>query len=134
MIAVQNTVIPTDLSPAMATLTFSQTFGGAIFLAIGEVIFAEGLRDKIPKYAPTASAERVIAAGATGFRAIVNSEQLVGVLKAYAKSIGEIFYMAVGLGVVALLVSSGIGWKDIRKNGSEKNDRKRDEEQGEERI
>lgn len=120
MIAVQNAVSPTDVSPAMATLTFSQTFGGAIFLALAEVIFAEGLREKIPQYAPTASAERVIGAGATGFRAVVTDEQLFGVLKAYAKSIGEIFYMAIGLGAVAVIVSFGIGWKDIRKNGQGK--------------
>ncbi|PLB54151.1 MFS general substrate transporter [Aspergillus steynii IBT 23096] len=128
MIAVQNAVTATDVSPAMATLTFAQTFGGAIFLALAEVIFAEGLRDKIPQFAPTASVEKVIAAGATGFRAIVSSEQLGGVLMAYAKSIGEIFYMAVGLGVVALGVSFGIGWKDIRKNGEGKG--KGDEESG----
>ncbi|KAI9034972.1 MDR family MFS transporter [Aspergillus affinis] len=120
MIAVQNAVTPTDVSPAMATLTFFQTFGGAIFLAIAEVIFAEGLREKIPQFAPTVNAETVIEAGATGFRDIVTGSQLGGVLLAYAKSIGEIFYMQIGLGVVALIVAFGIGWKDIRKNGQKK--------------
>ncbi|KAK1143590.1 hypothetical protein N8T08_006200 [Aspergillus melleus] len=129
MIAVQNAVIPSDISPAMATLTFFQTFGGAIFLAIGEVIFAEGLRDKIPQFAPTVSAETVIAAGATGFRDIVTKEQLGGVLLAYAKSIGEIFYMQIGLGVVAFIVAFGIGWKDIRKNAQ-----KKEEVNGEEKV
>ncbi|KAH8432706.1 uncharacterized protein LDX57_010333 [Aspergillus melleus] len=127
MIAVQNAVTPTDVSPAMATLTFFQTFGGAIFLAIAEVIFAEGLRDKIPQFAPTVNAETIIAAGATGFRDIVTKEQLVGVLLAYAKSIGEIFYMQIGLGVVALFVAFGIGWKDIRKNGQKKGEVKGEE-------
>ncbi|THC94946.1 hypothetical protein EYZ11_005585 [Aspergillus tanneri] len=119
MVAVQNAVVAEDVSPAMAILTFSQTFGGAIFLAIAEVIFAEGLREKIPKYAPTADTAEVIAAGARRFRSILNEEQLAGVLKAYSKSIGEIFYMAIALGGIALLVTFGIGWKNIKKGGND---------------
>ncbi|KAL2817541.1 major facilitator superfamily domain-containing protein [Aspergillus granulosus] len=115
MLAVQNNISPDDVSTAMAILTFSQTFGGSIFLAIANVIFSAGLRDQIPRYAPNVNPEDVIAAGATGFREIVAPEDLEGVLRGYAKSIDWVMYLTVGLCVAQFMSSWGMGWKDVRK-------------------
>ncbi|KAL4816742.1 major facilitator superfamily domain-containing protein [Aspergillus spinulosporus] len=127
LLAVQNGVAPDDLSTAMAILTFSQTFGGSVFLAVASVIFSEGLKSQIPRYAPGVNPQQIIAAGATGFRDIVGGEDLEGVLKGYAKAINWVFYLVVALSVVQFGVSWGIGWVDIRpkakgetkKNGEE---------------
>ncbi|PWY83324.1 MFS general substrate transporter [Aspergillus heteromorphus CBS 117.55] len=115
MIAIQNAVTPNQISTAMALMTFSQTFGGSIFLAVAEVIFSAGLRKEIPKYAPAVSAESVIAAGATGFREIVPAADLVAVLKAYSKSIDGVFYLGAGLVCVQFIFTWGMGWKNIKK-------------------
>jgi hypothetical protein len=124
---VQNGVAADDLSTAMAILTFSQTFGGSVFLAVASVIFSEGLKSQIPRYAPGVNPQQVIAAGATGFRDIIGGEDLKGVLRGYSRAINWVFYFVVGLSVVQFGVSWGIGWVDIRpkakeetkKNGSE---------------
>ncbi|KAL4757869.1 MDR family MFS transporter [Aspergillus foveolatus] len=71
LLAVQNGVAPDDLSTAMAILIFSQTFGGSVFLAVASVIFSEGLKSQIPRYAPGVNPQQIIAAGATGFRDII---------------------------------------------------------------
>ncbi|KAL4767534.1 major facilitator superfamily domain-containing protein [Aspergillus nidulans var. acristatus] len=137
LLAVQNGVAPDDLSTAMAILTFSQTFGGSVFLAVASVIFSEGLKSQIPRYAPGVNPQQVIAAGATGFRDIVRGEDLKGVLRGYARAINWVFYLVVGLSVVQFGVSWGIGWVDIRpkakgetkKNGVE-DGKANDEEKG----
>ncbi|KAL3480786.1 major facilitator superfamily domain-containing protein [Aspergillus californicus] len=116
MIAVQNGVSPDDISTAMAILTFSQTFGGSVFLAIGNVIFSEGLRDQIPRYAPNVNPDDVIGAGATGFRDIVAAADLQGVLKGYSRAVGWVFYLVAALCVVQFFASWGLGWKDVRKH------------------
>jgi hypothetical protein len=127
MIAVQNAVLPDEMSTAMAILTFSQTIGAAIFLAVAEVIFSHGLRNTIPQYAPTVDPERVIAAGATGFRGIVPEASLPGVLAAYSKSIGQIFYLIAALSVVQFFFAWGMGWKNV---GKPKEDKLKREEEG----
>jgi hypothetical protein len=115
------------MSTAMAILTFSQTIGAAIFLAVAEVIFSHGLRSTLPQYAPTVDPERVIAAGATGFRGIVSEASLPGVLLAYSKSIGHIFYLVAALSVVQFFFAWGMGWKNV---GKPKEDKLKREEEG----
>ncbi|PYI00692.1 MFS general substrate transporter [Aspergillus sclerotiicarbonarius CBS 121057] len=120
MIAIQNAVPPNQISTAMAILTFSQTFGGSIFLAVAEVIFTAGLRKKIPEYAPSISPETVISAGATGFREVVPAKDLLSVLVAYSKAIDEVFYLGAALCVAQFIFSWGMGWKNIKKGKQEK--------------
>ncbi|KAF3394017.1 Efflux pump mlcE [Penicillium rolfsii] len=115
IVAIQNTLPPSQISIAMSILMFIQTLSGAVFVTFADVIFSTGLRTLIPKYEPDVNAQVVIAAGATGIRDVVSEQQLPGILKAYAKSVDHVFYLVAAMGVVAFLFSFGMGWKDIRK-------------------
>jgi hypothetical protein len=68
----------------------------------------------------------VIAAGATGFRGIVSEASLAGVLLAYSKSIGHIFYLVAALSVLQFFFAWGMGWKNVGK--PKENKLKREEE------
>ncbi|KAB8071230.1 major facilitator superfamily domain-containing protein [Aspergillus leporis] len=102
LIAVQNTLPQAQVSVAMSILMFSQALSGALFLTSTDD-------------APNANPQFTIAAGATGLRDVVKSQDLPGVLEAYAESVDHLFYMAAALGAVCLIFSFGMGWKDIRK-------------------
>lgn len=115
IIAIQNTLPPSEISVGMSILMFTQTLSGAAFLTFADVIFSTGLKTLIPKDAPNVNPEVIIAAGATGIRNVVLSENLPGVLKAYADSVDRVFYMSAGLGVVCMVFAFGMGWKDVRK-------------------
>ncbi|KAJ5678219.1 uncharacterized protein N7477_003852 [Penicillium maclennaniae] len=115
IIAIQNTLPPSQVSVGMSILMFTQTLSGAVFLTFADVIFSTGLKTLIPIDAPNMSPEIVIAAGATGIRAVVSSDNLPGVLKAYAKSVDHVFYMSASLGIVGMVFALGMGWKDVRK-------------------
>jgi hypothetical protein len=128
MVAVQNSVSPDDVSTAMAILTFGQSFGGSVFLAVAQVIFSNGLRDTIPRYAPNVTPQTIIKAGATGFRELVPPADLPGVLVAYAKSIDRVFYLVVGLSVVQVFAAWGLGWRDVREKAGVRVPRGRAEE------
>ncbi|KAL2816420.1 major facilitator superfamily domain-containing protein [Aspergillus cavernicola] len=130
MIAVQNYLSPDDMSTGMAILTFGQTFGGSVFLAIANVIFSEGLKDQIPRYAPNVAPDDVIGAGATGFRDIVSEADLEGVLKGYSNAVDWVFYLVAGICVMQFCTSWGMGWIDIRKGKKgDKKDEKEDEKE-----
>ncbi|KAJ5219112.1 uncharacterized protein N7498_001211 [Penicillium cinerascens] len=114
-IAIQNSLPPSEISIGMSILMFTQTLSGAVFLTFADVIFSTGLKTLIPKYAPNVNPEVIVAAGATGIRNVVSSENLPGVLKAYADSVDHVFYMSAGLGVFCMVFAFGMGWKDVRK-------------------
>lgn len=99
----------------MSILMFIQTLSGAVFLTFADVIFSTGLKSQVPQYAPKVDPQVIIAAGATGIRNVVSVQDLPAVLKAYAKSVDHVFYLAAALGVVGVVFSFGMGWKDIRK-------------------
>ncbi|OQE43452.1 hypothetical protein PENCOP_c003G08167 [Penicillium coprophilum] len=115
LIAVQNTLPQAQVSIAMSILMFTQTLSGAIFLTAASTVFDSGLNSLVPKHAPGVDPQTIILAGATGIQNAVSSGDLSGVLVAYSKSVGYVFIMSAALGVLIVVFSFGMGWKDIRK-------------------
>lgn len=114
VIAVQNCITPAQIPTAMALVMFSSTLGGALFLSFSQTILTNSLRSLVPQFAPNVDAESIIAAGATGVRAVVSAADLQGVLVAYSKSIDRVFYLCAGASGGVFIASFGMGWKDIR--------------------
>ncbi|PQE20977.1 MFS multidrug transporter protein [Rutstroemia sp. NJR-2017a BBW] len=119
ILSVQKTVPPKQIPLAMALITFSQSFGAALFLSLGETIYSNSFGILIHEYAPSVNVTEVTDAGATGFRSFVSGADLEGVLIAYAKSIDRVFYMAAGLAASCFIFAWGMGWKDLRKKKAE---------------
>lgn len=119
MVAVQNEAGAEDTATAMAVLTTGQSFGGSIFLAVAQVIFAQALKTNLPQAASDVNADLLINAGATGFRDLVPAKDLQAVLKVYSQSIGDVFYLNVGLSIVQLVFAFGVGWKNVSKKSKE---------------
>jgi hypothetical protein len=114
VIAVQNCITPAQIPTAMALVMFSSTLGGALFLSFSQTVLTNSLRSLIPQYAPNVDPEAIVAAGATGFRAIVSSADLPGVLVAYSKSLDRVFYLCAGASAGVFFASFGMGWKNIK--------------------
>ncbi|KAL4994073.1 hypothetical protein BDV10DRAFT_189346 [Aspergillus recurvatus] len=78
----------------------SQALSGALFLAFADAIFSVGLKSFVPEDSPNIDPEVIIVVGTAGPRDVVHSQDLPGVLKAYAKSVDHVYYMAAALGTV----------------------------------
>ncbi|KAJ8126216.1 hypothetical protein O1611_g7421 [Lasiodiplodia mahajangana] len=115
VIAVQSLIPLHQIPTIMSIILFCQNLGGAAFLAFAQTVFSQTFNQNIAKYAPTADAAAIRAAGATGFRQFVTAEQLGGVLAAYAYTIDNVWYLAAGAAVGAFITGMNMGWKDIRK-------------------
>lgn len=87
-------------------------------VVLSQTIFINSLRTTIPQYAPSVNAAMVIAAGGTRFRQILPREAVAGVLVAYGKSLGRIYYLTAPVAVVSLFFSSFMGWRDLRRKGT----------------
>lgn len=99
----------------MSVLVFTQNLGGAIFVAFAQAIFTNSLRQTIPKAVPSVSPDAIIAAGPNNMRKLVPADRLENLLGAYSTSIDHVLFLGLGIAVAALLISSMMGWKDIRK-------------------
>lgn len=117
ILAVQATLSPADLAIGNSVVIFVQSLGTAITLAVSDAIFQGSLQSELPKQAPSADVAAIVAAGATHFRSIVEEEDLPGVLAAYSKSLGRVFYLAAGVSGLGLVTSLGMGWVDVSKKG-----------------
>lgn len=115
ILAVQANAAPEMISVATAVLVFSQTFGGAVFIAVANVIFNNTLRDELVARIPHIDAELVINAGAAAVRQVVEREDLPEALMAYSKGVSATFLLAVGASGAWFIFAWGIGWMDIRK-------------------
>jgi hypothetical protein len=115
IIAIQNTIPQRLLSIGMSLVSFSQTLGGALFLAFAQTAFSTALPTTLQKHAPGISSQLVEEAGASGFRAAVPQESVKGVVLAYNEALQHVFYIAAAASVTCFFFAWGIGWKDIRK-------------------
>ena len=114
MLAVQANCKPSETAVATAVLVFSQTFGGALVLAIANAVFDNKLHSELNAHVPPRIVEAVLAAGARGVRTVTPTVDLPAVVSAYAKGVDSAFYIAVAGGAAMCFVSFGIGWKDLR--------------------
>jgi hypothetical protein len=115
IIAVQASTKPEVTPIAMSILTFSQTFGGAIFVTAANVIFTHELREELLSRLPSLDPDMIIDAGAGAVSEVVSESNLPGVLWSYSKGTRATFLLCVALACVMLVTSFGMGWKDIRK-------------------
>ncbi|KAK6007776.1 hypothetical protein QM012_004590 [Aureobasidium pullulans] len=115
IIAIQNLLPKSQASVAMSLLIFSQTFGGALFLALAQTVFNTGLASALQKYAPEVAAETVLAAGATGVKNAVSKAVLPQVLQAYSVAVNHVFYLGAGAAAGATIACLGMGMHSIKK-------------------
>lgn len=119
MIAVQ-AILKDDLIPiGMSLIVFSQTFGGSVFLTIANVVFNDELEVGLSKYAPDLSLERVINAGATGFRSIFPEKYIAPVSLAYSQALGAAFYLSSALAIMYFVFAWGIGKTNVSNKKKE---------------
>ncbi|KAE8312613.1 major facilitator superfamily domain-containing protein [Aspergillus transmontanensis] len=127
MTAVQTVLPPEDIPVGTAAVMFFQTLGGALFIAVGQSVFQNGLIDGIREYAPTVDPRAIVGAGATEMRHVLAAlgqlDQLDAVIRAYMSGLRDAYRVSLALALVALLASCFLEWKSVKKTGQEsKND------------
>ena len=116
----QNNIPPQLIPIGMALTMFTQTFGGAICVTLGQTIFGHSLAAALREYAPHVDPKTVVQAGATAVRQAVPPSQLEDVLRAYCAAINHNFYLAAATGVAMVVFAFGMGWKRIPTKADKK--------------
>ncbi|KAE8381295.1 major facilitator superfamily domain-containing protein [Aspergillus bertholletiae] len=121
MTAVQTVLPPEDLAVGTAAVMFFQTLGGALFIAVGQSVFQNGLIDGIREYAPTVDPRAIVGAGATEMRHVLAAlgqlDQLDAVIEAYMSGLRDAYRVSLALVLVGFVASCFLEWKSVKKTG-----------------
>ncbi|KAM7198880.1 MFS general substrate transporter [Naviculisporaceae sp. PSN 640] len=119
VLVVQN-VMPLEWVPvATACVQFFQSMGGAIFIAVAQSVFQNGLADGVRTNAPGVPPEIFINGGASQVRQILESmnagRYINAVLEAYLQGLRYSYYITVACAGMAFVAACGLSWKKISK-------------------
>ncbi|RWA08503.1 hypothetical protein EKO27_g6614 [Xylaria grammica] len=122
LLVVQN-VLSQELVPqGTACVQFFQSLGGALFIAVAQTLFQNGLIDGIRRAAPQLDPTIFINSGARDIPEILEKlgqpDSLEHVLMAYMSGLRNTYYMSTAAAVAAFLVTLGLDWKKIKKNST----------------
>lgn len=109
------TVLPAlDVPIGAAIILFAQSLGGAIFIAVGQNIFANGLASRMVNI-PEIDASILQDLGATTLRKYIHSSEILNrVLEEYNDALVETFQVALALSCLGLLGALAMEWRSVK--------------------
>lgn len=113
-LAAQTVLRGPDISTGVALMFFSQSLGGAVFVCVGQSVFANHLASALPGI-PGIDPAAVLAAGATELHRVVPAESLRAVLVVYNDALRNAFITAVAVAAVMVVPAAGMEWRTIKK-------------------
>lgn len=109
-----------DVSTGTSLVVFARSFGGAIFVPVGQTVFnkyiVSGIRDRVPEVNPSA----VLQSGATELQQTVDaivagrSDVVDRVLRVYNHALVQAFLVALILACVSIIGAVGVEWKSVK--------------------
>uniref|UniRef100_A0A093XFF2 Putative HC-toxin efflux carrier TOXA n=1 Tax=Talaromyces marneffei PM1 TaxID=1077442 RepID=A0A093XFF2_TALMA len=121
MTAVQTVLKPEDIPVGTAAITFFQTLGGAIFIAVGQSVFQNGLTAAIHDHAPGIDPSVIIRAGATDLRSTLATlgqlDMLQGVIESYVEGLRNTYRLSLALLMVAFVAACFLEWRSVKASG-----------------
>ncbi|KAH6618014.1 major facilitator superfamily domain-containing protein [Chaetomium sp. MPI-SDFR-AT-0129] len=122
VLVVQNSVSHEWIPQATACVQFFQSMGGAIFIAVAQSVFQNGLTTGIQHNTPQIPAEIFIHSGASQIRQVLAQlhaeDKLRDVLAAYLDGLRGSYFITVGCAAAAFAAACGLSWKKIQKRGA----------------
>lgn len=125
IITVQTVLPLVDVPVGTACIQFFQSLGGALFIAVSQTLFQNGLVSGIEEYAPQLDAQIFLASGATQIREILASldqeDALDDVLKAYVRGLSHTYWVTAACAILAFLSSCGLEWRTVKQGPGQEN-------------
>lgn len=118
ILVVQNVLPPKDIPVATACVQFFQSIGGAIFIAVAQTVFQNGLIDGVRRDVPGLDPRIFINSGASQVKEILRilgmEQYATAVLTAYLAGLRNAFYITVACAGCAFFSATGLSWVSIK--------------------
>ncbi|KAB8218552.1 major facilitator superfamily domain-containing protein [Aspergillus novoparasiticus] len=125
-VAAQTELERKDVPTGSALMMLSQSLGGAIFLAVAQTVFTNGLisnlQGAVPGYDGKSLAHVVEGAGATTLRQLVGGQDLPAVLVAYNTAVRNTFILGLALSCATIIGAIFAKWTSVKSPPQKKGD------------
>lgn len=119
ILVVQAVLPQEDIAVATACVQFFQSFGGAIFIAVAQTVFQNGLIEGIRRDVPGLDPQVFINSGASQVRQVLAAMGMerytTAVLTAYLTGLRHAYYITVACAAAAFCAVAGMSWINIKK-------------------
>jgi len=119
LLAVQTVLPLEDVAIGTACAMFFQSLGGAVFIAVSQTVFQNGVIRGTRKFAPALDPDVLLKGGATEIREklakIGMQDQLPGALQAYMTGLTATFRVTVACTAAAVVAACFIEWRSIKE-------------------
>ena len=127
-LAAQTVLSKQDVPIGSALMMFAQQISGAVFVSIGQNVFANHLASGLKNVAGL-DPSVVINTGATELRNVVDPELLDTILSAYNNALTATFIVAVAVACICIIPALAMEWKSV--NGEDEDVQSKISEEGE---
>ena len=114
LIAVQTVLPISDVPVGTALIMFTQTFGGALFVSVGQNVFQNRLLSGLLQEARGFDPSSILRLGATTLKTAVPPEYLPGVLVAYNRALTQTWYVSVAMACLTGIGAASLEWKSVK--------------------
>ena len=119
LVAVQTALPMSDIPQGTVLLMFCQSLGGALFIAVGQSVFANGLVSGVAKYAPNLNPQILITTGATAIRTVLTEQghasEIHQAIQAYVYALKDCYRVSLAVSCMAFLAACCLEWKSVKK-------------------
>ncbi|CAK1364246.1 unnamed protein product [Cercospora beticola] len=120
--AVQTTLKKEDVPLGIAVVLFAQMFGPAIFVSVGQTIFANGLARDLRRLFPERDTSGIPDMGLNEIKSSFSGEDLRKLVSVFNEAITGAWYLALGLTCLTLIGSLLMPWAKITKDEKPKDE------------
>ena len=117
LMAAQTVLHLDDIPTGTSIIMFTQTFGGALFIAVAQNVFTNRLLSNLLESVPTLDPAIVLSTGATSLKEAITKQDpslLPGVLSAYNSALVQTFYVSVAMASMSIFGAIGVEWKSVK--------------------
>lgn len=114
LITIQTVLPLKDVPTGTAMSMFFQTFGGALFVSVGQNIFNNRLLSQVVVYAPNVHPSVLLHIGATDLALAIPAASLPGVKIAYNNALTHTWYISVAMACLQLVSCFFVQWKSVK--------------------
>jgi len=115
MVAVQACLEGPDIAIGTAIMMFTQTLGGALFIAVAQNVFQNQLVSNIAAvHMEGLKSVSVLTTGATELKNVFPEEFLPAILTAYNNALTQTFYVATATACISIIGALCIEWKSVK--------------------
>ncbi|KAK8044769.1 hypothetical protein PG993_004793 [Apiospora rasikravindrae] len=119
-VVAQAVLPPEDIAVGTAVVLFVQIFGGAVFVAAAQNIFANKLVQGLLSLSiPELDPQIILNAGALNLRDVALAEDVPRILVKYNAAIVDVFKMALILSCISIIGAVGVEWRSVKKKENE---------------